>query len=690
MKDERKTKKQLIAELEVLRGENARLHRQGREGGDSYVLERRLAVERVRAEGLAMDSSKGLLKLVGMMREEMLNLGMDIVGSAIRFLEEEEDGVHIRRNYSAIRNPRKFGISWTAPHLSEFNEEIAVAEINLPNSREQIIIDSWSRGEVLSTVISGEDLALRFRAVTESWELDRPYPIPEGTEWNFIHVPFEHGVVSFVVSTLVQEHVTFVQELTEALSLGYVRYLDFQRLEDQAETLEEQAEQARRERAVERVRAEAMAMRQSDDMLKVAAVMFREMLELGIETGSCVIQFIDDQSGYLRNYAAFENPKKQGIDWTYEGLIEYNDDIAIICAMIESHISDFREKWEESKRKGEIWNHTVGREQFATDLKKEEEMLGYSHPTEVPDGSEFTITHVPFAYGTVTYHEADFSQDHAEMVSEMTNALALSYLRFLDFQKVDEAQRQLIDELEEELQTAHDMQMGLMPTESPHIEGFDIAGRCLPANHVGGDFFQYFPLLDDGLALAMADVTGHAMKAAVPVMMFCGMLRSQMELGDALDRLFGRLNRTLCQSLDKRTFVCFTMGELDTETRTFHLANGGCPYPYHFRESSGEISELQLDAYPLAIRPDSEYETMDIQLDARDRIIFCSDGIVEAENAEGEIYGFERTAETIRQGCREDLSAEALIDHLIGAVKAFAEETPQGDDMTCVVLKVEG
>ena len=77
------------------------------------------------------------------------------------------------------------------------------------------------------------------------------------------------------------------------------------------------------------------------------------------------------------------------------------------------------------------------------------------------------------------------------------------------------AEQALMQDLEEELQTAHDLQQGLMPTESPQIEGFGIAGRCLPANHVGGDFFQYFPQ-NDKLSICLADVTGHAMEAAQP------------------------------------------------------------------------------------------------------------------------------------------------------------------------------
>jgi len=252
------------------------------------------------------------------------------------------------------------------------------------------------------------------------------------------------------------------------------------------------------------------------------------------------------------------------------------------------------------------------------------------------------------------------------------------------------AERALIEELEEELQTAHEMQMSLMPAGSPHLESFDIVGRCLPANHVGGDFFQYHPLLDGKLALSLADVTGHAMEAAVPVIMFSGILHSQMELGDPPDRLFGRLNRTLYETLDNRTFVCFTMGELEPSTGIFRFANAGCPYPYHYRASTGEVEELQADAYPLGISADAIYSMREMSLAPGDRIVFCSDGIAEATNEREEMFGFEQTAATIRQGCTDGLSAEALIDRLIDKAKSFAGATPQGDDMTAVVLRVKG
>ena len=253
----------------------------------------------------------------------------------------------------------------------------------------------------------------------------------------------------------------------------------------------------------------------------------------------------------------------------------------------------------------------------------------------------------------------------------------------------DQAREQLVQELEEELQTAHDMQMSLMPEKPPRIPGLDIAGRCLPANHVGGDFFQYFPQ-DGKLSACMADVTGHAMEAAIPVVMFNGILESQMELGGSLEDLLARLNRSLHRTrVDNRTYVCFCMGELDIAGRRFRLTNAACPYPFHFLAATGEVKEMQVDAYPLGVREGTIYTSIETELEPGDRIIFCSDGIVEAENPAGDQFGYDQTEETIRKGCAEELSPEQLIDRIFSTVEEFADSTPQGDDRTVVVLKID-
>lgn len=240
---------------------------------------------------------------------------------------------------------------------------------------------------------------------------------------------------------------------------------------------------------------------------------------------------------------------------------------------------------------------------------------------------------------------------------------------------------------EAELQTAHNLQMGLMPATAPQIPGYDIAGRCLPASHVGGDFFQYFQR-NGTLSVCLADVTGHGMEAAVPVMMFSGVLRSQMEQAQEVDALFGRLNQTMCAALEKRTHVCLALGEIVLAERRLKIANAACPYPFHYRARDGVVEELQVEAYPLGVRSGTAYPALETDLGSGDYVVFCSDGIIEAANGVEEMFGFEQTTAVIREGCAAGLNAEALILRLFETVQDFTGDQAQGDDMTCVVVRV--
>ena len=311
------------------------------------------------------------------------------------------------------------------------------------------------------------------------------------------------------------------------------------------------------------------------------------------------------------------------------------------------------------------------------------------------------------ASGDWTYRLAVSTRDEVGQLVEAFNRMVGRIEETTERATREAAERRLA---EEELQTAHDMQMGLMPEGSPRIEGLDMAGRCLPANHVGGDFFQYFER-DGRLSICLADVTGHAMAAAIPVVMFSGVLESEMHHGESVEKLFGHLsdilhrenqpgegmvrlfrnlNRTLHRSLSAHTFVCLVMGEFELAGRTLRVANSGCPYPYLYRASEGAIREVPLDAYPLGVRPDTAYAVEEVQLEPGDRVVFCSDGIIEAQNEAGELFGFERTAEVIRRGGEEGLTAAELVERLFAEVEEFSGEVPQGDDQTAVVVALEG
>jgi sigma-B regulation protein RsbU (phosphoserine phosphatase) len=235
---------------------------------------------------------------------------------------------------------------------------------------------------------------------------------------------------------------------------------------------------------------------------------------------------------------------------------------------------------------------------------------------------------------------------------------------------------------EKELQDARRMQRALMP-KSPAVEGLDVAGACQTANHVGGDLYRYF-VQDGGFVAALTDVTGHAMEGAIPAVMFSGLLEREMEVAGSLERRLERLNQSLCQTLAPRTFICASLVQVDGES--LRVASCGNPYPLLVR--NGETRELEAGGYPLGVRRDMTYGALEQPLRAGDVVVLYSDGIPERTNAEGDLFGYERTFAALREACAGGAAAADIVDHLMSASRQFAGSAPQEDDMTCVVIRV--
>ena len=241
--------------------------------------------------------------------------------------------------------------------------------------------------------------------------------------------------------------------------------------------------------------------------------------------------------------------------------------------------------------------------------------------------------------------------------------------------------------LEQELQTAHEMQMRLMPQKNPDIEGYQVVGKCRPATEVGGDFFQYFSVDQEKWVFALADVTGHGMQAAVPTMVFSGLLDTEISYSAEPETLMPKLNSRLCRVLEPRTFVCLSLGELDTKENKMRISNGGCPYPYFYKASSQSVDELSLSAFPLGVRNGSTYEVLEVPLESGDVVVFCSDGIIEATGNGDELFGFDRVEQIISDAGAEESNAEQIIDKLFSELDAFSAGYEQDDDQTIVVVR---
>ena len=184
-------------------------------------------------------------------------------------------------------------------------------------------------------------------------------------------------------------------------------------------------------------------------------------------------------------------------------------------------------------------------------------------------------------------------------------------------------------------------------------------------------------------------VTGHAMAAAIPAVMFDGILDSQMAFGDDLESLFSRLNERLVEKMQRRSHICFSMAQIDVASLKARFGNAGNPYPMHYRASDSALEEIRIDAYPLGVRAQTSYDITELTLRHGDRLIFYSDGIPEAMNGNGDIFGYDRTSDTLRQACDEGVSAKTLVDRVLSDVANFCGNRPQDDDQTIVVVAVE-
>ena len=244
--------------------------------------------------------------------------------------------------------------------------------------------------------------------------------------------------------------------------------------------------------------------------------------------------------------------------------------------------------------------------------------------------------------------------------------------------------------MEEELDRAREMQMGLLPQEQPQADGFDMAGRCEPATQVGGDFYTYIWLDEPHtrLAIVAVDVMGHGMQGAVTALRFSETLRYEVRASSDAVKMLAALNRALCGTLKRGEFVGCCVAVLNVADRQLEVAAAGYHPPLHYDASKDTVRELDLGNLPLGIKQDTEYAGTSFELGKDDRLLFYSDGVIEAQDDREVLYGEDRLQELLLNTSREGLDSEALLDRLYWDVGRFSASTGQQDDTTSIAVRV--
>jgi len=239
--------------------------------------------------------------------------------------------------------------------------------------------------------------------------------------------------------------------------------------------------------------------------------------------------------------------------------------------------------------------------------------------------------------------------------------------------------------IEQELRVARSIQQALLPHSLPQLEGWQITPFYQPAREVGGDFYDLFDLEDGRLGIVEGDATGKGMPAALVVSATSSMLRAVAQaLGSSSPgAVLARVNETLVARIPPNMFVTCFYAILDPKCGILSYANAGHDMPYLHRHN-GEAEELRARGMPLGLMPRMSYEEKEVTLQAGESTLFYSDGIVEAHNPKGEMFGFPRLRRLVAEHGEDRSLGNLLLEELYSFT---GEEWEQEDDITLLTLR---
>jgi len=246
------------------------------------------------------------------------------------------------------------------------------------------------------------------------------------------------------------------------------------------------------------------------------------------------------------------------------------------------------------------------------------------------------------------------------------------------------------DTLRQSLALAMEIQQNLLPHECPRPEGFDISGGVDYCDETGGDYYDFIEIRHAGptcLGIAIGDVTGHGIGAALLMASARAVIRSHaIHHTGRLDELFEDINVHMVHDTGETRFMTLFYTVLDCEARTLLYASAGHDPTLWLHARTGEFEELGNTGIPLGILSNAEYtQKGPLKLETGDLLVFSTDGIREARNAQGEMFGTQRLVDTVRR-CADD-SAEVIRKEIILAARAFQAGHSQDDDITLVIVK---
>ena len=239
-----------------------------------------------------------------------------------------------------------------------------------------------------------------------------------------------------------------------------------------------------------------------------------------------------------------------------------------------------------------------------------------------------------------------------------------------------------------ELLIAAEIQRSFIPKRSPELSRFEVAAVTIPAMEVGGDFYDFIVLQDGRYGLVIADVSGKSIPGALFMALSRTIIRASAAHQLDVSEVLKSANSMIASDATAGMFVTLLYGVLDDETRTLTYANAGHPPPLLFRARDCRYEAKSATGIALGAMEGANYEQITIEFSPGDVAVFYTDGVSEAMNPKGEMYGLERLTRLVDGHCQ--LSAEKIMSRILSDISDFSQDQEQNDDLTLIVLKARG
>jgi phosphoserine phosphatase RsbU/P len=274
-----------------------------------------------------------------------------------------------------------------------------------------------------------------------------------------------------------------------------------------------------------------------------------------------------------------------------------------------------------------------------------------------------------------------FTEEHQRTITTLAAQVAIALENARLYEEVARQERRL----ERDLALARELQVRLLPQARPKLAHLDVAAKFVPARAIGGDLYDFIPYSLSRMGIVVGDVSGKGAPAAIYAALVSGILRSHAPIEPLPAEMLSAVNMSLAERRIEAQFVSLIYALWDDENRTLTVANSGLPRPIYVHGGKNEV--IEATGLPLGLFDETDYDEFRFRMKPGDMFVFFSDGILDARNRNGELFGRGRVEQIVGECAAK--SADCVVDSLFKAVAEHSAGMETFDDQTVVAIRVK-